>query len=199
LHQTQAPYSYATGNPVDNIDPIGLYTLGACMGFNGVAAGLSLSGGECVQRTRNTRSDDIGLTWTGGLGLGAGARVGGSFYYEISTCGTLPCLGGYFFFVGFGIAWGVTMTVFWGNTVWHPTAFGADLGLTVGLGASAAEGFSYTWVHKYTCHDPVCSANANFVRYVWDVMTAPVNWLTGRLATWIGRVTAAAKWKFKHH
>lgn len=202
LHQTQQPYSYASGNPVDNIDPLGLYTLGACAGFNIVVPVIqvSLSGGECLQRTRNTRSDDIGMTWTGGLGIGAGAKVGGSFYYEISTCNRLPCLGKWFFFVGFGIAWGITMTLFWGNSVHGiPTTFGADLGLQVGLGASAQEGFSYTWVYKFTCSDPVCSANANFYRWAWDVMTAPVNWLTGKLATWIGRVTAAAKWKWHHH
>lgn len=202
LHQTQAPYSYATGNPVDNIDPLGLYTLGACAGFSIVVpvVQISLSGGECLQRTRNTRSDDIGFTWTGGLGIGAGAKVGGSLYWEISTCTTLPCLGKWFFFVGFGIAWGITMTLFWGNSNHGvPTTFGADLGLQVGLGASAQEGFSYTWVYKFTCSDPVCSANANFYRWAWDVMTSPVSWLSNKLATWIGRVTAAAKWKWKHH
>jgi hypothetical protein len=51
-------------------------------------------GATTIARTQDTGSDDIGWTFTAGGGLGVGAEVSGSFYYEVSTCNTLPCFGG---------------------------------------------------------------------------------------------------------
>ncbi len=180
-----------------NVDPLGLYTLSACLGAGGILGPVALHIGGCVARTQHTGSDDIGWTYTeaGGLGLGEGAGV--SIYYEISTCNTLPCLSSWFRYVSFGFEAGLGFTVFWGN--WNrygiPTAFGADVGLNVGEGFQADAGWSYTWVSKYTCgSNLLCKSRANFTRWVWNVVTAPVRWLANDIATWVGRATAAAKW-----
>jgi RHS repeat-associated protein len=201
LQDTLQPYSYASGNPVSNTDPLGLYTLSACLGVNGALGPVAVHAGGCVARTQHTSSDDIGWTATeaGGVGIGAGAGIG--LYWEISTCTTLPCLSSWFRYVSWGFDAGLGLTVFWGN--WNrygvPTAFGADVGLNVGEGVQADVGWSYTWVSKYTCGSNwVCKARANTARGIWDVFTAPVRWLANDIASWVSWATSTAKWLIRH-
>jgi RHS repeat-associated protein len=196
--ETNLPYAYATGDPVDDTDPLGLYTLSACLGFNGEYGILAGSAGLCVARTIHTGSDDIGITLTVAGGLGFGENAGGSLYYEVSNCRTLYCLDSWFAYFGWGWDEGVGLTVFWGG--WNrwgvPSTFGADLGIMLGEGAEASTGFSYTWVFKYTCGswDWSCTAAANYTRWGWDVLTAPVAWLEHYLPSWVGWAEDAAKW-----
>lgn len=183
---------------MDNTDPLGLYTLGACLGFNGEFWVLAGSAGLCVARTIHTGSDDIGLTQTDAGGYGFGEEAGGSLYYEFSNCRTLYCLGGLFQYFGWGFDEGVGLTVFWGN--WNrwgvPSAFGADIGINVGEGVQSSTGYSWTFVWKYTCSswNWPCKSAANYTRWVWDVLTAPVAWLVNYLPTWTRWAEAAAKW-----
>ena len=200
VKDTSLPYSYASGDPVDGTDPLGLYTLGVCMGFGGELGPFYLGGGDCLNRTRDTGSDDIGFTGTvaGGVGFGEGAA--GTLYWEISNCKTLPCLSGWFQYVGWGFSYyvGMTATVFWGN--WNgalPTAFGADFGVSVGEGAQADEGFSYTWVNKFTCHTLKCSAEANLARGAWDGAFADMGWLQNDIGEFENWATSTAKWLIK--
>lgn len=72
VKDTGLPYSYATGDPVDGTDPLGLYTLGVCMGVGGVIGPVYVSAGDCINRTRDTGSDDIGFTGTAAAGVAFG-------------------------------------------------------------------------------------------------------------------------------
>jgi hypothetical protein len=159
---------------------------------------LSGAAGLCIARTQDTSSDDIGFTQTAAGGAGFGEGAGWGIYYEVSSCSTLPCLSKWFAYAGAGFeyAFGATMSVFWGNWNSHgvPTTFGADVGISMGEGVQASEGFSYTWVNKYTCgSDWVCKAKANTLRAGWDGLTRPVQWIVNNLAWVISKATAAAK------
>jgi trimeric autotransporter adhesin len=200
---TNQPYSYASGNPVDNADPLGLYTLGVCLGIGGAFGPISGAAGDCLNRTQRTNSDDIGWTYTVAGGLGFGAGYGVSIYYEVSTCRTLACLSGWFHYFGWGFSYfvGMTATVFWGN--WdddgNPTTFGADFGISAGEGGEVAEGYSYTWVNKYTCGSNwVCKGHANAARAAWWTLTRPVSWLVNDIALVTGWATTTARWLIKH-
>jgi hypothetical protein len=188
---------------VDNADPLGLYTLGVCLGGSSAYGIFAGSAGYCLTRTKNTSSDDIGFALTVAGGLGFGAGVGVNLYYEISTCTTLSCLGGWFEYYAMGFKYyvGMGVTIFWGNWNSHsvPTTFGADFGISVGKGGQASSGVSYTFVNKYTCGSNwVCKSKANAARAVWNTLTGPVQWLANDMSRYVGWATSLAKWLIAH-
>ncbi len=139
---TGTPYAYAIDNPVSNRDPLGLWTIGICGGWNYFAAFIKGIGGGseyCLVRTWDTPSgnDDIGWTktnifTTGGLGASAGVSV----TYQISNGTTLQDLGKWFknksvnYAIGGPI--GTTATCFECRNMGRKI-FGADFGITAEL------------------------------------------------------------------
>jgi hypothetical protein len=184
---------------VDKTDPFGLYTLSVCLSGSGELGPVAGTAGLCIARTRDTGSDDIGWTFTAGGGWGTGEDVGGSYYYEVSTCNTLSCLSSWFNYasLGFNVGIGASLTIFWGNynSNLRPTTFGGDIGINAGAGAEGSVGATYTWVHKSTCSEWQfgCTAFANSLRVAWNAAAWQVQWIVNRVAAIVGTMTAKVK------
>jgi hypothetical protein len=134
--------SVAGDDPVNEVDPTGLITIGECVEGH-LSLFKSWGGNGCVERLL-TNSDDLGGHIAGiaskasALGLTYGASVGA--YYDVSSATSLSELGGPFTFAEVGIAVGPgTFGVVYWNNVFSPSnphgigsVFGAELGVSFG-------------------------------------------------------------------
>jgi RHS repeat-associated protein len=168
---TKQPYSYATGNPVGQKDPTGAATLGICGSGTIGAIAASVSGEGCLVRTvAKDGTDEIGFVGTLGGAVGVAADWSLGVYYQVSNADHLDQLRRWFTYgsvagdagLGFGINvfWNYTPTI---NTLGRKLpVFGADLGVSVGIGVTAVVGESYTWVNQLSGFD------AWLARGFWD-------------------------------
>jgi RHS repeat-associated protein len=162
---TGQPYEYGNGDPVNNVDLDGDYTVGICASAGAQAAIFNLTGSGCLTRTvfDANHEDDIGLTGTVGGGLGVGANVAASLSYEITDATNLQQLKGEFEYATIGgeDGGGATATVFWNNDL---SVVGIDVGGSIGAGADIAVGDSDTWVTQF-----YGKWSANIARGIWDL------------------------------
>ncbi|HEX2581557.1 MAG TPA: RHS repeat-associated core domain-containing protein [Dongiaceae bacterium] len=136
-------YAYAGGDPVDNSDPMGLYTLQI-----GLGGSINLPFGVTIPLGFGVALDtslNIGLYSYGGAGAQAGADVEAGLNVQASNAKNISDLRGIFYNVGFhaGAGVGGSLDYFRGDSDDGPVTGG---GFTVGAaaGASLSGGFTYT-------------------------------------------------------
>jgi RHS repeat-associated protein len=178
-----APYNYAKGDPIDNTDPTGMYTVGVCGGAAAGAAaiaGIAINGSLCLVRTVFTPrgNDDIGITESVGYGnVGVGVGAGLSLTYQVSTASTLQSLAHWFYNADItwanplsaltgGIGISPTASVFWSDT--KPLVIGANIGVSLGAGGGAFLTSTNTWVQE--AHNPALKVA---LRVLWDALVPP--------------------------
>ena len=162
----ERPSAVAGDDPVNETDPSGDLTLGACVGGNEQFGPFNLSGGLCLTRTIDrSGADDVGLLGTIGVGVGLGTDLSLGVYYELSSATNLQELTGPFFYfvTALDVAGGVNALVFWNST---DSIRGITVGISVGAGAEAAVGVSDTGLVQFT-H----SWDADPARIGWDIAT----------------------------
>jgi RHS repeat-associated protein len=149
---TGRPYAYAGGNPANRTDPSGLLTVGVCGTGNGMLLFVNLGVGACVV-TVVGKPNETGVTGTPFGGVGVGINIGGSGAVLVSNANSLQDLTGWFgyFTVSGELGIGVDVVVFYGWNSAGQFIFGGVFGATVGAGADAAGGASYTWIlHRFS-------------------------------------------------
>jgi RHS repeat-associated protein len=138
-------YEYAAGNPVRNIDPLGLWTgqLGLNIGGGGLGASGSFFGGFVFDP-----NGGFGTYWGYGFGGGEGAGIGGGIQGGISNGSNICALGGPFVNATFRGGGGA------GGSADFFTGYGAGPGgrvtggaVTYGLGGGASGSVQNTWTH----------------------------------------------------
>jgi RHS repeat-associated protein len=167
---THQSYLYTGDNPVNSSDPLGQDTLGICAGAGEEFGPINATQGACLTRTIDkSGEDDIGLTFTAGAGGGVGEDASAGVYYQVSTATNLQQLKGPFFYatVGGQYGAGVTVTVFWN---YNESVVGIEFGPSLGAGADAASGATYTDVDQF-----YGTISANIARGVWDVLNPGVD------------------------
>ncbi|MHB8320052.1 MAG: RHS repeat-associated core domain-containing protein [Acidimicrobiales bacterium] len=155
VSSTNQPYQFANGDPVNNSDPSGLYTMGICATAQAAAGwglGAGLTGTVCIVHTYGVQADEWGITETVGFtGIAVGAFAGASLVLQVSTAQHLVGLRGGFYNVtgsinGLACTPGVSANVFWGPTHRGNRVVGGDIGVGFGCGDGAAPFFTGTYV-----------------------------------------------------
>jgi RHS repeat-associated protein len=138
-------YWYANDDPTRNIDPLGLATGGVCLSGSVTIFHVHVGGSACVQAST---SGQVGITVTGGGGVGTSGGFGGSadVGVQVSNAKYIEDLGGPFGQVGGSGGGGLSGSgdVFAGPGHCGQPVVGADGGVGVGGGAEAHAGGTYT-------------------------------------------------------
>jgi RHS repeat-associated protein len=207
LNQTNTPYTYAANDPVERQDPLGMNSVGFCLGAGGVApwpgTPIASAGGFgqfCLARTTNTPTgnDDVGFYWSSGTerGTAAGAGLGGGPTFFVANSNYLGHLAGPFRYLSIqGIGspvpgWSGNVAVFYSmphGTI--PFTFGVEFGMSFGFGASVG-----TWSEDSGVYVERNMWIANPLRWIWDVLdkgvVMPVGLVKPLLSTTFGQHVA---------
>ena len=140
-----ASYVYVRDAPISSTDPLGLWTIGGCLGANGVAGFFGASGEICLVFSSSV---EVAVTITGGAGAAAGADVGASATVHVSTADHTQQLGGPFVSGGATAGGGVQVTGngFQGLDRDNNVVTGGGIGIGVGAGAETSGGVTATKV-----------------------------------------------------
>jgi RHS repeat-associated protein len=140
-------YTYARGNPISFVDPLGLWTLAAGLSgtfiapWGGAATG---SVGVVIDGYGN-----VGIYGTGGGGAGVGTRLSSGVDVNASDADTVCDLRGTFAYGSVGGGWGPSGAGNWfvgSNQAGTGTVLGAGVTAGEGLGAGTFVGTTNTWV-----------------------------------------------------
>jgi len=180
---TDQPYEYAGGDPVNQTDPSGKFTVGICGGAAAGAAvllGVGISGEVCLVRTvfDPNGEDDIGITETVGISnVGVGASAGVGLSYQVTNATHLQDLAHWFLSVDVSadVGPGLSGSFFWGKGSHGQSIYGINGGVSLGAGGSAMLFSTYTWVQQ--AHGggflDLGSGLANTLRGIWDGLVPP--------------------------
>ena len=138
--------TYVGNNPINETDPLGLWTFQIGISLNGQFGPLNVNWnvGIAVDGHGN-----IGTYDTGGLGVGAGAGVSGGVSLNGSNGDTIQDLAGPFANVSGGLGAGINGSVegFSGKGENGQTVAGGGVTIGVGAGGGASEGGAQTYIH----------------------------------------------------
>jgi hypothetical protein len=138
-------YDYVGNNPVNNVDPLGLWTfgIGLSLNFQIGPININFSGGLAIDGEGN-----VGTYYVGGGGVGAGAHASGGLSFTGSNAKTICDLRGPFANANLGAGVGADgeANAFIGNSP-DGTVIGGGFTLGAGLGVGGSGGGTYTWVN----------------------------------------------------
>ncbi len=140
-------YAYSNDDPVDNVDPVGLWTLQLGIGGSGavpVIGPFGISGWGGVGIVWDT-CGHVGFFWTFGLGVGAGASGGGGPILDVTNARTINDLNGLSGNVNVRVG-PVNVNGQIGNYSNGQHYYGGSVIPGPGAGASGAVGGSYTGI-----------------------------------------------------
>ena len=178
----------AGDDPVNESDPSGDFTLGACvsdeaaLGLGSFGPGVTNTGAVCLTRTvfDINGQDDIGLTETlGNLdGHTLGADISGALSFQVSNANTLQELSGVFTNTTFSagalgaeLGPGVSGSYFTGTAADGRKIWGVTGGISFGAGFLVAKFDTTTWVQQ--AHNWFLIHAADLL---WDVLVpGPLN------------------------
>lgn len=138
-------YAYAKGDPIENLDPLGLWTLQLGLILNVQIGPINLNGTYGIVADTN---GNVGTYAVGGVAGGAGAEAFGGLNVAVSNADTIQDIAGPFgnvsASIGNGIAGGVD--AFSGQGSQGQPVAGAGFSIGVGGGADYSVGGSGTEV-----------------------------------------------------
>ena len=142
-------YSYAGDNPVNNRDPLGLWTFGAGFTVNAKVWIFSLQGSVGVVMDDH---GNIGLYNTTGVGLGLGVNVSAGASVDVSNAESIYNLAKGFQYASGGGGAGLDGSIdeFSGYNPDGKPIVGGGLTIGAGVGGGAAGGGSYTTIIPIT-------------------------------------------------
>ena len=149
VSQTEQPYAFAGGNPVNRSDPTGLEVAGVCV-WGAIGAGLSASMMFC----HLSDSGGHGL-WTYTPGVGGGVEFGAAIGWVLSTTANnvRQMLGGYICAAGGGLFASVSVCA--GKDSSNKTQVELIAGGSIGLPFSGSVQYAYTYVDPWLLSDAV--------------------------------------------
>jgi RHS repeat-associated protein len=138
-------YDYVDNDPINAIDPLGLWTfgIGLSLNFQIGPININFSGGFAIDGQGN-----VGTYYVGGGGVGAGAHASGGLSFSGSNAKTICDLSGPFANanLGGGLGPDAEANGYIGNSP-DGTVIGGGVTLGAGLGAGGSGGGTYTVVN----------------------------------------------------